>query len=644
VCSWWAFHKLHLRREADMTASSNLEELATSKVRWAEELAKLRTENDALREENRRFPGCSMRIPATNAAGEGCYTLHVQMDQLPAVIDPRKTVASEIFSERVGDAVFSLLRTKGYFVLTVCSTLLVPVWTIASLLGIYPQFGWATLLNSALLIAWWLIFNFAIVGQLLKTFEFWGLIGLAAVSTGAIMDAVKFEPSRVAASTLVFLMMVSTAIADARPFLKVKNRTSKAFQLIPLAVTSITNWTLLSCYWTGQWRDMRETSIHVGEDVTVNIQSIGFSALATFCALSSKFAWTSLINSEPNRLVLVKAFVAYGYQPKAESPLLIFDSSTPETAIELEVTKQRWADEMAKLRAENDTLRKENLRLTALVSTTGEGEGLYRLHVQVEELPAVIDPRKTVASEVFSERVGDVVYSFHRHRAYLLIRTCLNLLSPVCIILTLLFGIQPELGWFTLLGAVLLLVSWLLFSYAILVHLLKTFDFWVLMGLATVSTVAIMDAVGFSPARTAVCVLLFVTWCTTCIADALPLTKVKHGMYKYARLVFMVVVAVTNWTLLLCWWTSSWRDVHESSIPVGDVVTVHLQSIGFSALTTLSALSSKYVWTILMSKEANQLVLVKAFVAYRYQPNAAWIPFSSHSLAATAVVTLDEPE
>jgi hypothetical protein len=246
------------------------------------------------------------------------YRLHLTVERSPFEIDPRKTLASYLVSDEFAQSIF--YYTMKHVVTSKVCLLLFLVGDVCFMLSLLfdPYLGWFTLVGMPSVIAFVLTWNFDMIHALIRTFEWWAMLSLLICFIGSAMDAVRFDPPRMLSLSMGGLAYLCVLCLDARPFGKRRDWSLAVYWVVSTCI----GWTLLIMWWCGQWLDARQTIIPVVDTITVDVQSIGFSAYLTLNIVLSKYTWMMFVSKESNQCLILKVPVAYRYHRRDGGVLL----------------------------------------------------------------------------------------------------------------------------------------------------------------------------------------------------------------------------------------------------------------------------------------------------------------------------------
>jgi hypothetical protein len=276
---------------------------------------------------------------------------------------------------------------------------------------------------------------------------------------------------------------------------------------------------------------------------------------------------------------------------------------------------------IVQVREENARLKKENRDLKQLVPFTyaiGHNSSTktiterssYHLHLKAERLAVEVDPRDTLAAYLVSKNFSEALFVFTKQT--LKCQVGLLVAGNICILVSVLFN--PIFGYGSAVQLPFIILSILLFNRSIVSALIRTFEWWAMLSLLLIFLGSVLDAVKFDPPRVVAAFIFAAGFIYILCFDARPFVKRRRPI----DLIFWLFLASNTWAGLILWWCGKWIDVRETVIPIDGTISINVQSIGFSCYCTLAVLVTKYAVVINRSTEANQCIILKTPVAYRY--------------------------
>jgi hypothetical protein len=201
----------------------------------------------------------------------------------------------------------------------------------------------------------------------------------------------------------------------------------------------------------------------------------------------------------------------------------------------------------------------------------------FKLHLLTDRLPQEIDPRDSLAAHLVSkEFASKLFYYIFKHRLVNFFAIILPLLSLMFTLISVIF--EPYFGWFTPIGLLSLLPVFLTMNRNILRALIGNFEWWAMLCLIAVFAGTFCDAVKFDPPRVTALIVGNMMRIYVICNDARQFSKKKDLLV----IGFWVFSAIWDWVVLILWWCGKFTDVRQTIIPVGNVITIDVQSIGAS--------------------------------------------------------------
>jgi hypothetical protein len=211
------------------------------------------------------------------------YRLHLKAETLAVDVDPRDTLAAYLISWSFAHSLFVFMKHPARKALVLIGFIIGSTCQGLSLL-FNPVFGYGSVVQIPIILAMGLLFNRAILSVLIRTFEWWAMLSLLLICAGSTLDAVKFDPPRIVTICMFAINGLFIISFDARPFVKQRKSSDTLFWLY----TTVLVWIVLILWWCGKWIDVRETVIPIDSIISINVQSIGFSAYCTLAVLTTK--------------------------------------------------------------------------------------------------------------------------------------------------------------------------------------------------------------------------------------------------------------------------------------------------------------------------------------------------------------------
>ena len=239
------------------------------------------------------------------------------------------------------------------------------------------------------------------------------------------------------------------------------------------------------------------------------------------------------------------------------------------------------------------------------------GTTRYQLVVLLEDLPKILDPRDTLASVCFSKPASAVLWKVFTNPLITTVSLLMYLTGAVCALLSIL-GVYPFMGYYVLLIYPVTILGPLHFSTAKCKVIIKSFPFWSLTVLLIIGWGGMAAAVAHDVAR------LFAVAGACLSSLSLPLFDARLPTKRKSRAMFFsfTCTACFNWLLIGLWYTGSWQDTNQTIFQVVDI-TVDIQSISMSAMTTFAVIMTKFAWSEWFTEEVNPGVMLHADIAYR---------------------------
>jgi hypothetical protein len=515
-----------------------------------------------------------------------CFCLHVDESTLPDEIDPRLTVSQILISKRFSELCFHIFKHRLGGTILLLVFILTWICILLSLI-VYPFIGWFSLLMIPEFFCFFGLLNWTLLKRLLISFEWWSMLGLVIGSCLCFIDTVSFDPPRVAACITLGFALLLIICLDARPFGK---RKIQAFTLAYLTGSCLC-WVLTILWWFNQWYDYRQSIYLVNGTVKFYVTSVGFSAFTTISTFLTRYTITAIKSNEANPLMVLYAPMSYR-RPEVE-----------------EVSNLR--SNVKSLRLENEELKIQN------APTMPKDAVRTRYHMNIMPIRGMkqiktINPRRTCASMI-STRLSQFLFKlFYKNKiTALLIAFC----HPVSLVFVLLgFLYDHTLGYGGLLIFPTFLAFILLCNVDLLKRLAQSFEWWAVIILNCISVGSFLDATKFDPPRVIASLSIFLCGIIVICTDARPFTK-RKSMFHAILFIFSAVFCVI---MLVTWWLSLWLDTRQTSFYI-TAIDIDIESVGFSAFTTLTVLTIKYTYVMSRSKEVNQLLILKSGVSYKFQ-------------------------